>query len=145
MKPIDLTTRPPRSSREKLGGVYFLPRTIDKMRALLPGGNIGSYKIDGMSTRVLSIIGISAEDLQAQVARAESEDEIAAWVLQHSDASKRDEANRVASQRSINDVAPENLERLKQNYPGYEKVASGLIFDILDADDAETFARTNKL
>ena len=145
MKPLDLTKQPPRSPREKLAGICFLPRTIDKMRALLPGGNIGSYKIDGMSTRVLSTIGISVEDLQAEVARAASEDEVASWVLEHSDAGKHDEANRVAAQRSINDVLPENLERIKQMYPGYEKIASGLFFDIIDADDAEMFARANKI
>jgi Domain of unknown function (DUF5069) len=145
MKPLDLTKQPPRSPREKLAGIYFLPRTIDKMRALLPGGNMGSYKIDGMSTRVLSTIGISVEDLQAEVARAASEDEVAAWVLERSDANKHDEANRVAAQRSINDVLPENRERIKQMYPDYEKIASGLFFDIIDADDAAMFARANKL
>jgi hypothetical protein len=145
MKPLDLTTQPPRSPREKLAGIFFLPRTIDKMRALLPGGNIGSYKIDGMSTRMLSIIGISADDLQAEVARAASDDEIAAWVLKRSDATKHDEANRVAAQRSMDDVAPENRERIKQLYPDYEKIASGLFFDIIDADDAAMFARSNKL
>lgn len=144
MKPLDLTKQPPRSPREKLAGIYFLPRTIDKMRALLPGGNIGSYKIDGMSTRMLSIIGISADDLQAEVARAASDDEVAAWVLEHSDASKHDEANRAAAQRSMNDVAPENRDRVKQMYPGYEKIAGGLFFDIIDADDAEMFARVER-
>jgi uncharacterized protein DUF5069 len=145
MEPLDLTKQPPRSPREKLAGIYFLPRTIDKMRALLPGGNIGSYKIDGMSTRVLSTIGISAEDLQAEVARAASDDEVAAWVRKRSDASKHEEANRITAQRSIDDVAPENRERIKQMYPGYEKITSGLFFDIIDADDAEMFARTNNL
>lgn len=145
MKPLDLTKQPPRSPREKLAGIYFLPRTIDKMRALLPGGNIGSYKIDGMSTRLLSTIGISVKDLQTEVARATSEDEVAAWVLEHSDTNKHDEANQITAQRSINDVAPENLERIKQMYPDYEKIASGLFFDIIDADDAAMFARANKL
>lgn len=144
MKPLDLTKQPPRSPREQLAGIYFLPRTIDKMRALLPGGNIGSYKIDGMSTRMLSIIGISADDLQAEVARAASDDEVAAWVLEHSDASRHDEANRAAAQRSMNDVAPENRDRVKQMYPGYEKIAGGLFFDIIDADDAEMFARVER-
>ena len=115
------------------------------MRALLPGGNIGPYKIDGMSTRVLSTIGISVTDLQAEVARAASEDEVVAWVLERSDTGKHDEANRVAAQRSINDVLPENLDRIRQMYPDYEKIASGLFFDIIDADDAEMFARANKL
>ena len=145
MQPLDLTKQPPRSPREQLAGIYFLPRTIDKMRGLLPGGNIGSYKIDGTSTRMLSALGISVDDLQAEVARASSDDEIGAWVLERSDSSKHDEVNQAISQRSINDIAPENMDRVRQMYPGYEKIASGLFFDIIDADDAENFARTNKI
>ena len=144
MKPLDLSTRPPRSPREKLAGLVFLPRTIDKMRALLPGGNIGPYKIDGMSVRVLTAIGVTVEDLQAEVARAASDEEVAAWVLEHSEASKRDEANRIAMQRSIRDVPPENLDRIRQMYPDYEKIASGLFVDIIDADDAAMFAREER-
>jgi hypothetical protein len=37
MKPLDLTKTPPRSPREQLVGLVFIPRMIDKMRALLPG------------------------------------------------------------------------------------------------------------
>jgi hypothetical protein len=145
MQPLDLTKQPPRSPREQLAGIYFLPRTIDKMRALLPGGNIGSYKIDGTSTRLLSSLGISVDDLQTEVARASSEDEIGAWVLARSDTSKHDEVNKLISERSIKDIPPENLDRIRQLYPNYEKIASGLFFDIIDADDAENFARTNNI
>jgi hypothetical protein len=38
MDALDLTKAPPRAPRETLAGVVFLPRTIDKMRATLPGG-----------------------------------------------------------------------------------------------------------
>jgi hypothetical protein len=145
VKPLDLSTRPPRSPREKLADLFFLPRTIDKMRALLPGGNIGSYKIDGMSTRILAAIGVSVEDLQAEVARAGSDEEVATWVLEHTEASKRDEANHIAMHRSIKDVPPENLDRIRQMYPDYEKVASGLFADIIDADDAAMFAREERI
>jgi hypothetical protein len=49
MKPLDLTKTPPRSPREQLVGLVFIPRMIDKMRALLPGGNPGKYH-DGLRT-----------------------------------------------------------------------------------------------
>jgi Domain of unknown function (DUF5069) len=45
MEPLDLSTRPPRSGLEKLGGFYLLARTIDKIRAHLPGGNPGEYPV----------------------------------------------------------------------------------------------------
>jgi hypothetical protein len=42
--PLDLRTRPPRGPRETILGFYFLPRTIDKLRAELPGGNLGAFR-----------------------------------------------------------------------------------------------------
>lgn len=36
MTPLDLRKAPPRGPRERLLGFYFLPRTIDKLRAELP-------------------------------------------------------------------------------------------------------------
>jgi hypothetical protein len=139
MEPLDLTKRPPRSPREKLGGLVFLARTIDKMRALLPGGNIGTYKLPGGSTRTLEQVGIDADKLQAVVAHALSEEEVVAWVRAHSDANVYDEVNRAAAARSVRDVAPERLPHFNEMYPHHKAVKSGLIFDIIDDDDAITF------
>ena len=50
MEPLDLTARPPRSPYQKTEGLFMVPRTIDKLRAKLPGGKIGGYTIRGMST-----------------------------------------------------------------------------------------------
>jgi hypothetical protein len=36
---IDLTVRPPRSPRVRLGGYVILPRMLDKCRAMLAGKN----------------------------------------------------------------------------------------------------------
>jgi Domain of unknown function (DUF5069) len=141
MESLDLTKQPPRSPRVKVGGLVFLARTIDKMRACLPGGDIGSYNIAGSSIRMLDAIGVKADDLQAVVARAGSEDEVVAWVHAHSDPNKYEEVNRVMSARSIKDIEPERLARFAQMYPHHADVASGLIFDIIDHDDAKAFGR----
>jgi hypothetical protein len=37
MIPLDLRKHRPRRPREMMLGFYFLPRTIDKLRAELPG------------------------------------------------------------------------------------------------------------
>ena len=37
--PTDLTKRPPRSTRTRLGGYALLPRIIDKGRAVIAGTN----------------------------------------------------------------------------------------------------------
>jgi hypothetical protein len=144
MDPLDLTTRPPRGPREKLAGLVMLPRTLDKMRALLPGGDVGSYKIEGFSIRLLEAIGIKPEDLQAVVASAASEREVVAWVEAHADRSKADEINARLAQRSIKDVTPDRIAYIESMYPDHKKIASGLFFDIMEADDAATFGAASE-
>jgi hypothetical protein len=140
MEPLDLSTAPPRSPKVMLDGLAMLARTIDKMRASLPGGDLGDYHVDGMSQRMLKIIGVDAQALQDEVARASSEDEVVAWVRAHADPSKYAEATHVMLNRSISDIDPERLPDFAQKYPGHAKVPSGKLSDILDADDATTFA-----
>lgn len=142
MEPLDLSKRPPRSPRAKLDGLVMLPRTIDKMRALLPGGDIGPYKIDGLSVRLLNIIGVKPEDLQAAVSAASCEDEVSAWLRSTADVGEYEEANRILSHRSVADILPENLAWFEENYPAYKKILSGNIFEIIEADDAEMFSET---
>jgi hypothetical protein len=67
-----------------LEGVYMMPRTIDKLRAKLPGGDIGGYTIrgssallPGLSLVLLDGIGLTEEDLYAVVARAADEGAVA--------------------------------------------------------------------
>ncbi len=109
MEPLDLSKQPPRSPHVKIGGVMMLARTIDKMRAGLPGGNMGSYRVPGFSTRLLDGIGIDADELAAVIARADSEDDVVTWVRAHADTTKFDEVNRRLAARSIKDIEPERL------------------------------------
>jgi len=141
MQPLDLSKQPPRSPNVKVGGLMMLARTIDKMRAGLPGGNMGSYRIPGFSTRLLEGIGIDADELAAEVARADSEDEVVAWVRARADTSKFDEVNRRLAARSIKDIEPDRLEYFRSNYPHHAEVASGLIADIIEHDDTKMFER----
>lgn len=101
MDSLDLTKAPPRSPYVKLGGLYMLARTIDKMRALLPGGNIGAYQIAGFSTIVLDGLGIAQDDLQAVVSLASSDDEVVAWVHKHSDPAKYAEINAALEAKTV--------------------------------------------
>lgn len=74
MKPLNLSIAAPRSPYEELDGLLFMPRTIDKLRARLPGGDPGTYfingKIKGMSGYLLERLGITETDLLAAVAAA---------------------------------------------------------------------------
>ena len=140
MESLDLTQAPPRSPRVMLDGLAMLARTIDKMRAHLPGGNPGDYHIDGMSKRMLTIIGVDPDELQAVVASAASEDEVAAWVRAHADTSAYEKATHMMLNRAVKDLDPEYLPKFAAKYPGYQAVPSGKLADIIDADDAASFS-----
>lgn len=76
----DLTQRPPRSSRVRLGGYVVLPRMLDKCRATLAGKN-GEYHYDcPLDKRFLDYAGIDAGALKAEVAKGKGDGEILDWV-----------------------------------------------------------------
>jgi Domain of unknown function (DUF5069) len=143
MNALDLTKRPPRSPRELLPGLDLLmaARTVDKLRATLPGGNIGEYQITGFSSSLLNALEIPEGSLRAAIARAASDAEIAAWICQHSNPERYAEINAKLEGRTIGERL--NDPQFVARYP----IASRLPpessrLDLLIADDAETFDRT---
>ncbi len=138
MEPLDLTKRPPRSPREELDGLVMLPRTIDKLRATLPGGNPGAYNIAGFSERVLETIGITETQLRDVVADAPDDRAVVAWLRENADTSKYAEISERLRARSLDDVADKGA--FIERYPIIKKRPDlHLLFDVLDADDADTF------
>lgn len=75
MESLDLTVRPPRGPRLPLADLdlVMLARTVDKVRATLPGGSLGSYQIPGFSARLLERLGITEDELRDAVAGARSD------------------------------------------------------------------------
>jgi hypothetical protein len=143
MEPLDLTQQPPRSPFAELDGLMLMPRTIDKLRGFLPGGNPGDYfingKTPGISQYLLDRLGIALDDLQGVVALAADEDEVAAWLRKHTDATQYPAINAT-------------LQRIKRKHahdPAYfaELYAHTLathpelehILDIIDEDDRRIF------
>ncbi|GAC1299815.1 MAG: hypothetical protein NVSMB19_04960 [Vulcanimicrobiaceae bacterium] len=80
MAPLDLTQAPPRPPRAELAGIMFLPRSIDKVRASLPGGKLGDYAIAGFTETMLTMFGIELADFTEVVRTAASDDDVAAFV-----------------------------------------------------------------
>jgi len=79
----DLTQRPPRSSRSRLGGYVYLPRMLDKCRATLVGKN-GEYHYDcPLDKRLLSFLDLDPEALKNEVATGKGDWEILEWILAH--------------------------------------------------------------
>jgi hypothetical protein len=139
MEPLDLTKAPPRSPYAQLGGLYMLARTIDKMRALLPGGNSGAYQVAGFSTIMLEALGLHADDMQAVVALASSDEDVLAWVHKHSDPAKFTEVNAMLERRTV-------AERLGDadflvKYPFAKTLPPQTPrMRLLELDDAQSFA-----
>ena len=143
MKPLDLTRQPPRSCYEELDGLMMMPRTIDKLRGFLPGGNPGDYfingKIPGLSQFLLDRLGVALDDFQAVVARATSEDEIAVWLREHTDTSAYPALN--ATLRRIKPKHAHDPEYFAEIYAHTLELHPELehIVDIIDADDRRVF------
>lgn len=76
----DLTQRPPRSPRVRLGGYALLPRMLDKCRATLIGKN-GEYHYNcPLDQHIINFLGIDAEALKAEVATGKGDGEILEWI-----------------------------------------------------------------
>lgn len=80
MSPSDLTQRPPRSPRVRLGGYAILPRMLDKGRAALAGKQ-GDFKYAcPLDQEFLTFVGIDPEKLREQLAEGKGDGEILAWI-----------------------------------------------------------------
>jgi Domain of unknown function (DUF5069) len=73
---IDLTTGAPRSPYDELGGITFLPRSIDKMRAFL-AGTAGAYNAKtGVSTGVFDLFGVTPDEFEQIVKENETDEAV---------------------------------------------------------------------
>ncbi len=121
----------------------MLARTIDKLRATLPGGNFGAYQIPGFSARMLSALGIEESALRDVVARGSSDDEVVQWVRTHSDPSRYDEFNASLEGRRVRDRIDDAAFRAKYGWITQESPAEILdmpLLDMLVLDDARSFS-----
>jgi hypothetical protein len=101
MDPLDLGKQKPRTTRAELAGITFLPRSIDKFRAALPGGNLAGYSIEGFTGRMLKDLGIAPDAFQAAVADAHTDDDVAAYVRAHAAAGGADTWNDYVLNREL--------------------------------------------
>jgi len=80
MNTPDLTQRPPRSPRVRLGGYVILPRMLDKGRAELVGKNGDYHYACPLDQRFLGFTGIDPEALKEQLKAGKGDGEILAWI-----------------------------------------------------------------
>lgn len=76
----DLTKRPPRSVRVRLGGYAILPRMLDKCRADIAGTN-GEFHFNcPLDQHILNFAGIDPAALRVEVASGKGDGEILEWI-----------------------------------------------------------------
>lgn len=136
MKPLDLTKTSPRSPRAQLVGLVFIPRTIDKMRALLPGGNTGKYHVDGASLALLEQIGVDPAQFQELVASVASDADVAAWLQERADLSQCAGINERFLTVGPATASPENIENFVADLePEIAESTYATFSEALDRDD----------
>ena len=81
---IDLTQRPPRSFRVRLGNYVVLAHMLDKGRATLAGKN-GEYIYNSSTDqRLVKFLGFDPDALSKELATGKGDGEILEWVQAHS-------------------------------------------------------------
>jgi hypothetical protein len=139
----DLTQRPPRSTRVRLGGYALLPRMLDKGRATIIGKN-GEYHYNcPLDQRFLSFTGIDAAALKKQLATGKGDAEILEWIEKN--AKHKHNPVEIAAWSTFAEqrVPMDNESRgyfseiLGKIAPKREDI--GTWFELLDLDDYATF------
>jgi hypothetical protein len=143
MNALDLTQRPPRSPRVRLGGYAMLARVLDKARASLTG-KAGEYKYGNpMDQALFAFTGIAQEALLEQVKTGAGDWELLVWVK--ANASPKRAAHEVRAWSAYLETMPvgdaEDLawfaEQSKRINPARTDLQT--IMDYLDADDHVSF------
>jgi hypothetical protein len=76
----DLTKRPPRSPRCRLGGYAILPRMLDKGRAEIASTN-GEFNYNcPLDQHIINFLGFDPEALREQLAAGKGDGEILDWI-----------------------------------------------------------------
>lgn len=145
MTSLDLRIRPPRGPRERLDGLVLMPRTIDKIRATLPGGHLGPYHVmPGMSQMLLTIIEVQLPALRDAILRASGDDDVAAWLHTHANISQYDRANVVLTEWRHEFIPGEHRMHFESLYPEYLRSRYPVAFDLIEADDRELYPALGK-
>jgi hypothetical protein len=139
----DLTQRPPRSPRVRLGGYVILPRMLDKGRAMLAGKK-GEYNYAcPLDHRFLDFVGVKADALKKQLAAGKGDTEVLQWI-QKAAKRKLSEPEILAWSACAEQRAPADTESREFFHGVHKKIAPkrediATWFDLLDLDDYVSF------
>lgn len=143
MNGVDLTQRPPRSPRVRLGSFVLLPRILDKCRATIAGKN-GEYKFNcPLDQQFFDYTQVDAEKFKAEVKTGKGDGEMLEWIQQNA-GRKFSVVDAVSWSAYQEQRAPGQTETRefftelhKQAGPKREDISTW--FDLLDLDDFVSF------
>jgi hypothetical protein len=140
----DLTQRPPRSMRSRLGGFVLLPRILDKGRAKLAGKN-GEYNYNSPTDQhLVRFLGLDLEALLNELATGKADGEILEWIQAYAK-TPRDpweiEAWSAYMEKRGPDSDAETLSGFAEYVGQHSKTREDIKtwFDALDLDDFVSF------
>jgi hypothetical protein len=144
MTPLDLRTHAPRPPRDTILGFYFLPRTIDKLRAELPGGELGAYlnHATGFSAYIVKRLGLDMNEFRRAVAEAEDEAAVVDWLAARVDIASAPAINAKFETFVVERMSDEDQALVRRRHPVMaNRPELSKVLDILDADDRNTFEK----
>ena len=140
----DLSQRPPRSPRCRLGGLVILPRMLDKGRATAVGKQ-GEYHYNcPLDQRLLNFLGVDPDGLMSEIKLAKGDGELLGWILENAN-------NKIApwdieqwsayQDKRSPDSDAETILSFADKVGNFSKTREDIKtwFDLLDLDDHASF------
>ena len=138
MASVDQSAKVARSPYETLGGINFLPRTIDKMRGRI-AGTAPTYKHNaGLSQQLCDLFGVTADEFQAIVAANETDERVLNVLLARRPLSQQEieEWNHRAQTRAPQDEKGKAKHRQQLEDAGFgHRTDVVTMFDRVDLED----------
>ena len=143
MNALNLTQRPPRSPRVRLGGYTILPRLLDKARAVI-AGTAGEYKYNNPNDgHFFRFTGVEPDALFEQVKNGAGDWDMLLWVNENAPfkrtALEIQQWSNWTESVAFNDVEMREwfTDQIKRLNPAREDLRG--TFDYLDLDDFVSF------
>jgi hypothetical protein len=141
--PSDLTKRPPRSPRCRLGGFVILPRIIDKGRAVKAGTNGEFNYACPLDMEFFEFVSVDPKDFKKQLDAGLGDGDLLIWLQQNAGAKRRPHEVALWS-RFMEDRVPSDTESREFFHGAHKSTAGsrsdiGTWFDLLDLDDYASF------
>ncbi len=132
-----------RSPFERVGGLVFFGRALDKIRLeaagqLPPGYNLGDREPTWFDGRLVRFLRISYPDLRAQVLTGASDEQVLTWCFAQGRRPSDEEIliwNTFMQKRGWKDEASAGLQRYKEAAGLGARADLETIFAFLDADE----------